>query len=52
MTSGGGGRPGVEGLSTEEKGLMDMDKTAVIAGGGVWRGLNGHGKSTEKIKYK
>ena len=43
---------GVEGLSKEEKGLMDMDKSVVIAGGdGVRRGLNGNGKNTIKITF-
>ena len=41
----------MEGLSKQEKGLMDMDNNVVIAG---WergiRGLNGNGKNTIKIK--
>ena len=49
---GGRGVQGVEGLSKEEKGLMDMDKSVVIAGGdGVRRGLNGNGKNTIKITF-
>ena len=39
----------MEGLSKNEKGLMDMDNSVVIAGGGI-RGLNGNGKNTIKIK--
>ena len=33
MTAMVGGDKGVEGLSKKEKGLMDMDNSAVIAGG-------------------
>ena len=32
MTASGGGSQGVEGLSTKEKGLMDMDNSGVTAG--------------------
>ena len=35
----------MEGLSKKEKGLMDMDKSVVIAGGRV---LNGNGKTYNK----
>ena len=44
----------MEGLSTKEKALMDLDNSGVIAGGkkGI-RGLNGNGKKyTIKIKLK
>ena len=34
----------MEGLSKKEKGLMDMDSSVVIAGGGDIRGLNSHEK--------
>ena len=36
----------MEGLTKNEKGLMDMDNSVVIAGPGVGdiRGLNGNGK--------
>ena len=44
------GDEGVEGLSKKEKGLMDMDNSVVIAGGGDRRGLNSNGKNTIKIK--
>ena len=37
MTVEGGGC-GVEGLSKKEKGLMDMDNSVVIAGGGRYKG--------------
>ena len=41
----------MEGLSTKEKGLMDMDNSVVIAGvEGALRGQNGNGKNTIKIK--
>ena len=45
-----GARLGVEGLSKQEKELMDMDNSVVIVGrrGGI-RGLNGNRKNT-KIK--
>ena len=43
------GDEGVEGLSKKEKGLMDMDNSVVIAGGGDRRGLNSNGKNTIKI---
>ena len=45
--SGRGGWLGVKGLSKKEKGLMDMDKSVVIAGGGECKGtkwLNGNGR--------
>ena len=32
------------GLSKKVKGLMDMDSSVVIAGGGAIRGINGNGK--------
>ena len=37
MIDGWGGE-GMEGLSKKEKGLMDMDNSVVIAGGGVYKG--------------
>ena len=45
-----GGGQGVEGLSKEEKGLVDMDDGVVIAGGGEVgiRGQNGTGKKQLK----
>ena len=45
-----GGGEGVEGLSKKQKGLMDMDNSVVIAGGGGIRGLKGNRKNTIKIK--
>ena len=41
---------GVEGLKKKGKGLMDVDKSMAITGGGegVIRGLNGNGKNTIK----
>ena len=38
---------GVEGLSTQEKGLMDMDNSVVIAGGLGLREMNGKGEKTQ-----
>ena len=38
----------VEGLSKKEKGLMDIDSSVVIVGGGGIRGLNGDGQKTIK----
>ena len=39
MTASGGGTGfGVEGLSKKENGLMDMDNSVVIAGGGAFKG--------------
>ena len=37
---------GVEGSSKKEKGLMDMDNSVEIAGGGGERWINGNGKNT------
>ena len=44
----------MEGLGQKEKGLMDMDNSVVIGGGGgeVIRGLNGHGKNAIKFFLK
>ena len=39
----------MEGLSKKERGLMDMDNSVAIVGGGGIRGLNGNGKNTIKI---
>ena len=38
MTASGSGGLGVEGLSKKEKGLMDVDNSVVIAGGGGYKG--------------
>ena len=38
----------MEGLSKKEKGLMDMDNSVGIVGGGGLRGLNGNGKNSIK----
>ena len=46
------GDEGVEGSSKKEKGLIDTDNGAVIAGVGDTRGLNGNGENTIKIKLK
>ena len=35
----------MEGLNNKEKGLMDMDDSVVIAGGGYIRGLQGNRKN-------
>ena len=42
----------MEGLGKKGKGLLDMDNSVVIDGGGGIRGLNGNGKNTIKIEYK
>ena len=39
-------------LSENERGLMDMDNSVMIAGGRGIRGLNSNGESTIKIKFK
>ena len=46
-----GGKLGVEGSSEKAKGLMDMDNSTVIVGGGGVRGLNGKGKNTIKTLF-
>ena len=38
----------MEGLIKKEKGLMDMDSSAVIAVVGGVKGLNGNGKKSNK----
>ena len=38
MTASGGGSQGVEGLSTKEKGLMDMDTSVMTTGGSGYEG--------------
>ena len=44
---------GVEGLSKEEKGLMDMDNSVVIAGGKRGgRGFNGNGTTIKSKSIK
>ena len=48
MTAIGRGGKRVEGLSKKEKGLMDMDNSVVVAGGGGIRELNGDGKKYYK----
>ena len=40
------GRTGVEKLWKKGKGLMDVENSVVIAGGGVVWGLNDNGKNT------
>ena len=50
MTASREGGEEVEGLSKQEKGLMDMDNSVVIAGEGSIRGLNGNRKTTIKTK--
>ena len=50
-TAGGQLRRGVGSGGTEEKGLMDMDNSVVIAGGGI-RGLNGNKNTIKKFFYK
>ena len=40
------------GVKQKGKGLTDTDNSAVIAGEGDTRGLNGNGKNTIKIKLK
>ena len=45
-----GGDLGVERWSKNEKGLMDMDNSVVIAGGEGY--INGNGRSSIKIKKK
>ena len=42
----------MEGLSKKEKGLMDMDNSVEIAGGGGERWINGNGKNTIKKEQK
>ena len=34
----------VQGLTEKEKGLMNMDSSVVIAGGGAYKWVNGNGK--------
>ena len=40
----------MEGLNKKEKGLMDMDSSVVIAGWKGYKGINGNGNNTIKIK--
>ena len=48
LTALGGGSSVVEGLSTKEKGLMDMDNSGVFVEEGDITGLNGNEKNTIK----
>ena len=41
----------MKGLSRREKGVMDKDNSVVIAGRRDYRGLNGNGRNTIKIKF-
>ena len=40
----------MERLSTKEKGLMDVDNSVVVVGGGGIRGLNGNKNAIKIIK--
>ena len=42
-------RLGDGGIEQKEKGLVDIDNSVVIAGGGRYKGIDGSGKNTVKI---